>query len=987
MPQPLEKTRAWAGGHRGPLPVVGGGSVVSSSVVSSERQGGSVLTLKDWEGSRKALGVADVPKSAEEVFEEKVGGWSRAGANSTFKSLASNIYEGRALERNESRDRDSLNEMEKVMTTFNLYMATKQDSSQESMVLPRRSQSAASSRASSEAISVADIKLLKEQRLRAARLAAEEARAAVEAEASKYTTLRVPDGLSASSGSSSSPVRGAQPSSGTGEEIVVENGNPSATSRPRSAPGLRRNLDKAGGNILNVVRRHNAARLNLEVPIFAPFTVPGVTPDESHQKQQQQHQCSEDQQALIRMASRTQDERFGSSANNRSGPLPRSCTSHDVKDSLDAEIEHQPSGIAVRQQKTVDVAKFGKKQEDWLETVQNKRDELKREIETVQMKELRVVPDIKLTSESWERAKKEHALQAERQARIDEKILEAKILKQEQKNAALKTELLVNKSTKSKGKKIKRGSRRQKSESGNSLNQDAGPENRTSVSRHHDPDSFHLPFREEEEEEEEDDEEHKVRRLRRPGTGSRNTTQNQKIPSLPNLDSLDLISGNAPAESDAIGRRAMSARSMQREKSNGWGETPKVGAMAALGGDFILQDTKRATASGDSDRMWLESVMRKRKEDQLKKEALFEMELAAAMGTAMMGKDDLETKVKQQRRQNLKETSNATVASKSAALSLASKKSDSEDDGDILYVSDTDDESVVATCVERQQQPSTSEKLDALITDLDGLRGTLERRIASVAAPPPVSFFAAPAPAQAPAPAPASATTAPAPTTNRSLYANQAPILRESQPPVNRVPLSLDIPPTAFLLANTVKSPKKAELSSDAPPVPRSSVISARASTAAALHQQENALLSGVEIKNDPLTEILLSRASSAENGAASKGPLQRPRTTQLQSHQEIRDGQEQKRRDREFVTPLTRFFDSSSTADKGRFRLHDARDFVADSMFRKPDIINDSVTLLCGTRKDTGAQSVITVLFDRTEFSETKAREWWLSNRDRIVF
>jgi len=133
--------------------------------------------------------------------------------------------------------------------------------------------------------------------------------------------------------------------------------------------------------------------------------------------------------------------------------------------------------------------------------------------------------------------------------------------------------------------------------------------------------------------------------------------------------------------------------------------------------------------------------------------------------------------------------------------------------------------------------------------------------------------------------------------------------------------------------------------------------------------------------KSDPQTEILLSRA--ALPGDAPARP-QRPYNSHLlTAAQRENELSSSKRREEE---AMTRFFDSSSTADKGRFRLHDARDFVVDSMHRKPDILNDSVTLLCGTRKDTGQQQVITVLFDRAEFSETKAREWWHQHRDRLI-
>jgi hypothetical protein len=96
----------------------------------------------------------------------------------------------------------------------------------------------------------------------------------------------------------------------------------------------------------------------------------------------------------------------------------------------------------------------------------------------------------------------------------------------------------------------------------------------------------------------------------------------------------------------------------------------------------------------------------------------------------------------------------------------------------------------------------------------------------------------------------------------------------------------------------------------------------------------------------------------------------------------------------------LAAFFDPTSTADKGRYRVQDARSFVTDSLHRKPDLVHEGVTLLCGVRKEVrGAEradggsgvggrkeEVITVLFDRSEFSEKRAREWWLANRDRLL-
>ena len=93
---------------------------------------------------------------------------------------------------------------------------------------------------------------------------------------------------------------------------------------------------------------------------------------------------------------------------------------------------------------------------------------------------------------------------------------------------------------------------------------------------------------------------------------------------------------------------------------------------------------------------------------------------------------------------------------------------------------------------------------------------------------------------------------------------------------------------------------------------------------------------------------------------------------------------------------PLAPFFDPSSTTDKGRLRLHDAREFETESLHRRPDIINEYVTLLMGIRRAGSAtgmsslrakkEEIVTVLFDRSEFSEKSAREWWTENKHRLL-
>jgi hypothetical protein len=54
--------------------------------------------------------------------------------------------------------------------------------------------------------------------------------------------------------------------------------------------------------------------------------------------------------------------------------------------------------------------------------------------------------------------------------------------------------------------------------------------------------------------------------------------------------------------------------------------------------------------------------------------------------------------------------------------------------------------------------------------------------------------------------------------------------------------------------------------------------------------------------------------------------------------------------------------------------------------MFRKPDLLNNAVTLLMGKKRNSDAMDIITVLFDRAKFSEEGARLWWNENRDRLM-
>ena len=89
-------------------------------------------------------------------------------------------------------------------------------------------------------------------------------------------------------------------------------------------------------------------------------------------------------------------------------------------------------------------------------------------------------------------------------------------------------------------------------------------------------------------------------------------------------------------------------------------------------------------------------------------------------------------------------------------------------------------------------------------------------------------------------------------------------------------------------------------------------------------------------------------------------------------------------------------------------------RDFQTKSLNRRPDPLHEGVTLLMGVRRvgataasvqgnpfaasgldsgtplkegaANGPEEVITVLFDRSQFTEDRARAWWQLNKDRIL-
>jgi len=895
-----------------------------------------ILTLKDWEASRARakLGVSDVPPTAEELFEEKIGSWSK---KNRFKNLAANIYESRALEHNDSRDRSSLLEAEQVLSSLRHYMDTTAkainlaDSTPTKSLKPVRE-------SLPDAISVADIKKLKEQRLQAAKRAADASVAEVKAEAARYLPIPPP-----------SPEPMILTSGLSQEDARVDDSANKSNARPRSAPGVR------GGNILESVRRHNAARFHLNVNPreedvgFSAFPPPaaamGVGKDTAAE-----NSATAGPAALVRLSCRTQESRFEQQQQQQSQGLVQ-------QDALDVAMQ---SGKPQSKPKVVNIAQFGKKQEDWLATVQSRRDELKREIESAEVKEIRA-PDVKQTADSWERAKKEHAIQAERQARLDEKIQEAKILKLEQKTNVLKRDIVKSKLLKKPEGETTGGAVKKKIKRKKAKEEVIGGSNATTAPHP------------------------------RPMTAGSTSSASRlsHIPSLPDLDALDLLTAKRDHEFASVGRaRAQTARASSsnwRPPMNnnqppaavlghggkvGTGSETTVGAMAALGEEKIMPYAK--SSGSESDRAWLERTLKKRKEDQQKRDMQFEMEIADAMNTT-------------------------TTAQSKNALPIKKDHLGEPSLEDDLYVSDSDDDDDDDEEPTAALAPSNSDKLDALITDLDGLRETLQKRISDVPAPQTLvqrPHFDLAAPVLIPV-VPVSPRKSPRASTQPPLVWVPPPIpttssgsSSSSQRPPTMAPqdvaatkeLRLDIPSTGFLMANVEKSPKKGI---DAPALAFSSQQvqpSARAMAAAEVQKEEVSLLAGVEFKNDPLTEALLNRASTAEGKPR---PMQRPHSSHLLSKREIHE----QRTQREAITSLTRFFDSSSTSDKGRFRLHDARDFIAESMFRKTDILNESVTLLCGTRKDNGAVQIITVLFDRTEFSEANARAWWIENRDRLIF
>ena len=84
-------------------------------------------------------------------------------------------------------------------------------------------------------------------------------------------------------------------------------------------------------------------------------------------------------------------------------------------------------------------------------------------------------------------------------------------------------------------------------------------------------------------------------------------------------------------------------------------------------------------------------------------------------------------------------------------------------------------------------------------------------------------------------------------------------------------------------------------------------------------------------------------------------------------------------------------FFDKSSSAEKGRFRVRDARNFDPSSMRRKDDVgsVDKGVMLLVGKKgagEPDASEMAITILFDKGDWDEERAEGWWKQNRHRFL-
>ena len=88
------------------------------------------------------------------------------------------------------------------------------------------------------------------------------------------------------------------------------------------------------------------------------------------------------------------------------------------------------------------------------------------------------------------------------------------------------------------------------------------------------------------------------------------------------------------------------------------------------------------------------------------------------------------------------------------------------------------------------------------------------------------------------------------------------------------------------------------------------------------------------------------------------------------------------------FERGMCNFFDRSSSAEKGRFRVRDARAYAPDSMRRREDYY-PGVMLLVGKRNGAGEganEQCITILFDKSKYGEEDGANWWEENRHRFI-
>jgi len=158
-----------------------------------------------------------------------------------------------------------------------------------------------------------------------------------------------------------------------------------------------------------------------------------------------------------------------------------------------------------------------------------------------------------------------------------------------------------------------------------------------------------------------------------------------------------------------------------------------------------------------------------------------------------------------------------------------------------------------------------------------------------------------------------------------------------------------------------------------------------------------------VELKDTDLHEYTIATSRSALDAAENEGTLQL-NEKQLQQHSsnsssndcreepKLLTGQQEEPYER-FEAGKSRFFDRSSSTEKGRFRVRDARNFAPDTMRRVPaqNEGSNGVMLLVGKRRCEGENEfseelVITVLFDRSLFCENTASEWWYSNKEYFI-